>query len=575
MLLIEWALVLLALMFAFGAPTAGSHFFQELEDRFAVLARKRRLSVLVVGLTALALRAALLPIEPIPEPGNHDEFSYLLAADTFSHGRLANPTHLMWKHFETFHVIQRPSYVSKFPPAQGLLLAIGEIVFGHPFWGVWLSVGAMCAAICWMLQGWLTPEWALLGGFLATIRLGAFSYWANSYWGGSAAAIGGALLLGALPRILRQPRKRDSLLMTLGCAILANSRPYEGLILSVCVAVALLRSILRKDTPPLEHWLRRVAPPVGLVALAAGGAMCYYFWRTTGSPFLMPYAVYQRTYDPIPTFPWSSLRPVSAYNNPVMRSFYLGWPLHQYELARSHPLQLAERRLSDYWFFYLGPALSLPLVMSILIRNRGRTERSASFLLITSCVFLFGLLLPVYFEPHYAAPACALLYALVLLALQRLRQWRRERGIGLFISRAVPAICVVLLALQAAAGPLKIPLEHPYSPKSWRWDPVVFPRAAIREKLMRLSGRHLVLVRYPPGYAGLEWVYNGADLDSSRVVWARDMGPDENEELIEYFKDRAVWLLDADETSTKLSSYKIPRPSQEPLESADRARRSY
>ena len=278
------------LVLATVAPRLGEQWFAWVESHAARFAQRKGIVLLTIGLAAIFGRLALLPFLHVPLPVVHDEFSYLLAGDTFAHGRLTNPPHPMALFLSTFHVLQHPTYSSIFPPAQGAALALGEILFS-PWFGVLLSMAAMCVAITWALQAWFPPGWALLGGILVLLRLGLFSYWINSYWGGAVAAIGGALVLGAFRRILRHYRSRDALVLGIGASILANSRPVEGVIFCLPVAVAMGGWMLSRESPGFAVIARRVLLPFSCVMVLTVIFMGYYNWRVTGNALLVPRAL--------------------------------------------------------------------------------------------------------------------------------------------------------------------------------------------------------------------------------------------------------------------------------------------
>lgn len=561
---IEVCLTLFAVAMAFAWPDCGARFFGRVEKAFARLARRRRLAVVVVGLAALLLRLAILPLCPVPLPFVPDDFSFLLAADTFALGRLTNPTPELWTHFESIHICMQPTYMSMYFPAQGLVLAAAKVLTGQPWFGVLLTGSLMCAALCWMLQAWLPPSWALLGGMLAVLRLALFSCWVNSYHtAATIAALGGALALGALPRFLKSPRLRYTLLLAIAAILLVCTRPYEGLLLCIPIAVMLLRWMLfGKEHPSALTLLRLSAAPLILI-FAAGSWMAYYNDRVFGSPLILPYVLNRSTYAMAPYFVWQSPRPEPAYRHPVMRRFYYENEVAALQDFRSVPgfAQQTLLKLARGILFFSGVALLPP----ILMLRRVLLDRRIGFLVDCLLAMAAGMVLQIFFLAYYIAPFTAAFYGLGLQAMRHLRAARTHGvRVGLTVVRMLVSLCVVLCGVRLLARPLNIDMpKWPASAWNFNWyGPADFgkQRAQLEAALDGLPGRHLVIVRYSSAHIPLdEWVYNAPDIDSSKVIWAREMSDAENLELIRHYSSRRVWLVEPDACPQLVEPYEMSR----------------
>jgi hypothetical protein len=521
------------------APTAGDRWLRPIEQRLAHLSHRKTLTVVSLGIAAILIRLALLPVSAIPVPAVHDEFSYLLAADTFAHGRLTNPPHPMWMFFDTFHVLQHPTYASKYPPANGAAIAVGQLL-GHPWIGVLLSMAAMVMAMTWMLQGWLPTPWALLGGVLVVARLGLFTYWVDSYYNGSVAVAGAALVLGAFPRILYKNRWRDATLMGAGAVILACSRPFEGFIFCIPVVIA-LPLVYRSRRKSLNGFLRLVLLPMAPVLATGLIFLAFYNARITGQPLLFPYVAYHREYFNYPLFAWQKVQPPLHYANPQFEAFFNTWLRARYQLTWEGWKMRASTAFWVWWFSFLGPVLSVPFLMLPRVVQDHRMR-------LPLCQFLVcavGLLSIVWFQPHYAAPLAASLFILLVQALRHLRHAEIQgRPVGILLTRLVVFLAIDWVVIQAGQA-----ARHPVV--GWATE-----RAELVQKLDRLPGRHLVLVRYSHQHnVHQECVYNAADIDQARIVWAREIPGQDLHPLLSYFKDRKIWELETDQSPPKLRAY--------------------
>ena len=547
----ELALATLLVLFALTAR----RWLEPLANR---LAPRTAICMGLLAALPIVLRLALLPHHPVPTPDLYDEFGHIFTADTLRHFRLANPAHPLHQFFETFFILQSPTYSSIYPIGQGLILAIGWTLFGTPWAGVLLATGAFCALTYWMLRAWTTPLWSLIGGLFAVIEFGPLNQWTNSYWGGAVTATAGCLVFGALPRLRQKPRERDAVLLGLGLALHLLTRPYESIFLFAAVVLYFAPDL---RAPAALRPLLKVAPSAAMLVVLALGITALQNKQVTGNWTTLPYQLSQYDYG-VPsalTFQ-SNPTPHAELTHEQQMDYRMQLSFHgpNTDTVSSFLLRL-EYRVRYYRFFYLAPLyLVLPLFLFAL------REWRFAWVAVTCVLFALGINFFPAYQLHYAA-ACVCLFLLVsVVGLQRLSAMKVH---GVATGRAAARVVLFLCGLHFAfwyglhlfedTGAARALLQYE------TWDSINHTnparRIAVNQALSRIPGDLLVFVRYqyPQHPFQDEWVYNRADIDSSRIVWARDLGQEEDTKLLEYFSHRRALILEPDARPPSLSD--LPR----------------
>ncbi|MDP9054537.1 MAG: hypothetical protein M3N93_09595 [Acidobacteriota bacterium] len=503
------------------------------------LAHRPMLCMAALAAAPICLRLVLLSHHPVPVPAVYDEFSHLLVADTLRHFRFANPPHAQPQFFETFFALQRPTYSSIYPIGQGLTLAFGWLIFGTPWAGVLMSTAAFCGLCYWMLRGWTTPVWALLGGIFAVLEFGPLNPWTNSYWGGAYSAVAGCLVFGALPRLRRTHSLRYGALLGAGLALHLLSRPFESVFLLLSAILFLL-----------PDWRGMMKPGLiaALVCLPAVATTMVQNRQVTGDWLKLPYALSQYrygvpaslTFQPRPV-PHGALTREQDLDYKMQRAFF---NTREFDTAQSYFQRLVYR--IRYYRFFLYP----PLYIAILIFVIGIRSWPDAWIALTLVGFALGTNFYPLFLTHYIA---SLTCVFVLVSVEGLRGLSRMRG-GAAAARAVVGLCCAQFVLLYGA----------YASGAER---TAERRRDVARRLDAVPGKLLVLVRYWPQHIFQdEWVYNAADIDGSRIVWARDLGDEEDRKLLAYYPDRRVLMLEPDARPPRVGDYR-PEPLK-PVETA-------
>jgi len=560
--LARWELLvaLIVPLVAIFLPRVGKRFYLPLIKGLRKFGRSRFREYATIFLLPLALRLALLPFMPVPVPSVQEEFSNLLLGDTLAHGRMANPVHPMAVFFEGTQMLQHPHYVSARPLGDGFVLMAGQVLTGLPWVGVLLANGLMCCALLWMLASMVPRPWPFVGAVILGLRMSVFTLFMNSYWGQALAATGGMLVFGAVIRVRKRGwRGTSAIAGVIGMMMLASTRIFEGGLLCLALGCVLLVWYWRDlRSAALRKEQLRFAAIFAVGCVLTVGLLGYYNFRTTGNPLKPAYVLWRGKQAMAPTFIFQNIRPGKyTYFSQEDLRFYANFELGLFGFPKSsieNYLITRKDRLADFFRMYVR-ALLLPALLVGIFSKKTTAGWLALLALLAACA---GQLILSFGMPTYQAPFLGMVYLLIILGLRRMSMaWRKSgRGPSLVTATILGIVIVFGLQVKAAIQHVNFLSEDPWY--HYGYASRESNRDLILKYLAAQPGNHLVIVRYARNHPCIyEWVWNLADPDSQRIVWARELEPASTAALVRYYGGRRVWLLQVNRDEASMTPYPV------------------
>ena len=301
--------------------------------------------------------------------------------------------------------------------------------------------------------------------------------------------------------------------MALGLLLLANSRPFEGALISLPICCYTLWILLRERTKA-GVWLP------GMAVLFAGAAVHRILLSSRyrdispfhGQPiggngvFARPLCLANRM------TPFITSSPISLFTTGTMRRCRTWEQRRRLAFLRKWSVKAIYQ-----WLFFVFPALSLALI-GLIPTLRARRFRVLMYTLAFACC---GFVSETWLQAHYVAVASGIVYLILLNGLRWMRVSARHHVVWLKLLRGTLAsiVCMFFVRLLVVPGNT--------FPPNWASQTADIPGFRDITRIMEAKpGKQLVIVRYRPDHFwGYSWINNGYDIPTEHVIWARDTEP--------------------------------------------------